>query len=128
MSNGSVVVYTKFERNILENLALSFPQYASLLQQIIDRFWDQSVIFKDHFIHSDFCGSYSLKSVLPTLVPTLRYENLDIQDGTEAQAVWHLMLNTINEKEKLEMIEQLKTYCKLDTLAMVEIHKVLCKL
>ena len=35
------------------------------------------------------------------------------------------MLNTTDETEKSKMIEQLKAYCELDTLATLEIHKVL---
>ena len=66
--------------------------------------------------------------MLPVLVPSLRYEDLDVQEGTEAQAVWNLMLNTTSETEKNEVIEHLKAYCKLDTLATLEIHKVLCEL
>ena len=79
-------------------------------------------------MHPDFCGSNSLKDVLPVLVPSLCYEDLDVQDGLEAQTVWNLMLNTTNETKKSEMIEHLKAYCRLDTLATVEIHKVLCEL
>jgi hypothetical protein len=66
--------------------------------------------------------------VLPVLVPFLCHENLDVHDGLEAQAVWNLMLNTKNERGKNEMIEHLKAYCELDTLATLEIHKVLCEL
>ena len=125
---GSVVVYTLFERERLMDLTDTFPQHSSALKSIINRLWDQSDIFKNYYKHPDFCGSYSLKNVLPVLVPSLRYENLDVQDGLEAQAVWNLMLNTTNETKKNEMIEDLKAYCKLDTFATLEIHKVLCKL
>ena len=105
-----------------------FPEHTSLLQSIIDRIWDQLDIFKNHYKHPDFGGSNSLKNVLPVLVPWLDYENLDVQEGQEAQAVWNLMLNTTNEEKKSDMIKDLKAYCKLDTCAMLEIHRVLCKL
>ena len=97
----------------------------STLQSIIDRLWDQLVIFQNHYKHPDFGGSNSLKDVLPVLVPWLRHEDLDVQDGLEAQAVWNLMLSTTNETKKNEMVEDLKAYCKLDTRATLEIHKVL---
>ena len=125
---GSVVVYTLFERGRLMDLTDTFPQHSSALKSIINRLWDQSDIFKNYYKHPDFCGYYSLKDVLPVLVPSLRYENLDVQDGLEAQAVWNLMLNTTNEEKKSDMIKDLKAYCKLDTCAMLEIHKVLCEL
>ena len=69
---GSIVVYNlSFERGILRKLAASFPEYASALQSIIKRLWDQFTVLKKHYEHPDFCGSKSLKSVLPVLVPTL---------------------------------------------------------
>ena len=127
---GSVVVYNVgFERGVLKDLAISFPEHAAILESIIDRLWDQLVIFQNHYKHPDFGGSNSLKDVLPVLVPSLCYEDLDVvQDGLEAQAVWDMMIHTENETEKSEMIEHLKAYCELDTLATVKIHKVLCEL
>ena len=125
---GSVVVYyASFERNILESLADFSPEYAVRLQSIQARLWDQLVIFRNHYKHPDFEGSNSLKSVLPVLVPSLRYDDLDVQDGREAQAVWSLMLDSKSEKERETMIRDLKAYCTLDTLAMVEIHKALLR-
>lgn len=123
---GSIVVYNRsFERRILRGLAESFPEYASALQSIIERLWDQLTVLRKHYEHPDFCGSKSLKAVLPVLVPSLSYKTLDIQEGGDAPAVWNLMLSANNETEKQEWNRRLRAYCKLDTLAMVEIHKVL---
>ena len=128
-ATGSVVVYkASFEKGVLKDLADYFPEHTLTLQSIIDRLWDQLVIFQKHYMHPDFCGSNSLKAVLPVLVSSLRHKDLDVQEGLEAQVVWNLMLNTTNETKKSEMIEHLKAYCGLDTLATVEIHKVLCEL
>ena len=128
-SDGSVVVYeAKFERGVLKGLIDSFPEHTTVLQSIIDRLWDQLDIFRNHYVHPDFCGSNSLKNVLPVLVPSLCYEDLDVQDGLEAQAVWNLMLESENVHEKMDMIKNLREYCKRDTLATLEIHKVLCEL
>ena len=123
---GSIVVYNaSFERRILRNLAESFPEHASALQSIIEGLWDQLVILRKHYEHPNFCGSKSLKAVLPVLVPSLSYKALDIQEGADAPTVWNLMLSAKNEAEKQEWIRRLKAYCNLDTLAMLEIHKVL---
>ena len=120
---GSIVVYNlSFERRILRNLAESFPEYASALQSIIERLWDQLTVLRKHYEHPGFCGSKSLKSVLPVLVPSLSYKNLDLQTGGDAPAVWNLMLSASNETERQEWHRRLRAYCKLDTLAMVEIH------
>ena len=127
---GSVVVYSaNFEKKRLEDLATYFPEHTLALQSIIDRLWDQLVIFQKHYMPPDFYGSNSLKDVLPVLVPSLCYENLDVvHDGLEAQTIWDQMIKTTNETEKSNMIEHLKAYCKLDTLATLEIHKVLREL
>ena len=126
---GSVVVYSaSFERRVLEDLAQFFPEHSTALQSIISRFWDQLVIFRDHYKHPGFGGSNSLKNVLPVLVPSLSYQGLDIREGNDAQAAWNLMIKTTNEAEKNNMINQLKKYCKMDTLAMVGIHKALLQL
>ena len=127
--HGSVVVYNaSFERRVLEDLADFFPKHTSALQSIVDRLWDLLMIFKKHYTHPDFLGSNSLKAVLPILVPSLDFQDLDVRDGTEAQATWNLMLNTENETEKNEWIKRLKAYCKTDTLATVEIYKALLAL
>ncbi len=126
---GSVVVYgASFERGILKGLGSIFPGYSDALQSIISRLWDQLLIFRNHYKHPGFGGSNSLKNVLPILAPSLSYQNLHVQEGGDAQAVWDLMVNTTSEKEKSDMIRPLRAYCKMDTRAMVEIHKVLLQL
>lgn len=126
--HGSVVVYnTIFERGILKKLAESFSEYTQALQSIVNRLWDQMVLLRKYYEHPDFCGSRSLKVVLPVLVPQLSYKDLDIQEGADAPAAWNLMLNTNSESEKQMWINHLRAYCKMDTLAMVEIHRVLQK-
>ena len=58
-------------------------------------------------------------------MPELSYEELEVQGGTDAQAVWDDMINTDDEEEKERMINDLREYCRMDTLAMVEIHRKL---
>lgn len=124
--SGSVIVYNaQFEREILTNLAGAFPEYAGHLNFIIARLWDQLEIFRRHYKHPDFGNSNSLKSVLPVLIPRLTYEQLAVREGNQAQSVWNLMIRAEDKEEKDRMIEHLKAYCKMDTLAMVEIHKLL---
>ena len=122
-----MVVYSTFEKQRLEDLAEFLPQYAEPLRSIQSRLWDQLVIFRDYYTHPDFGGTASIKSVLPVLVPSLRYDALDVQDGREAQAAWSLMLDSNSARESARMIRDLKAYCRLDTCAMVEIHKALLR-
>ena len=125
---GSVVVYSaSFENQRLEDLAEFLPQYADPLRSIQARLWDQLVIFRKHYKHPGFGGSNSLKSVLPVVAPSLSYDELDVRDGREAQAVWSLMLDSNSERERENMIRDLKAYCTRDTEAMVKIHKALLR-
>ncbi len=123
---GSVVVYyAPFERGVLTGIAAAFPRYTGYLNSVIERLYDQLEIIKRHYRHPDFGNSNSLKSVLPVLIPELGYEELDVREGNQAQAVWNIMIRTEDAREKERMIEALRAYCKTDTLAMVEIHRLL---
>jgi len=55
------------------------------------------------------------------------YEQLDlVQDGTQAQqAYFDIIGETLDESAKNKIIKALREYCKLDTLAMVEIVRKL---
>ena len=123
---GSVVAYHKsFEASILRRLAQDFPGQAACLASISDRLWDLEDIFKYHYKHPGFRGSTSIKCVLPVLVPHLSYQDLAVQRGDQAQAVWDTMLSCSDEGSKAERMRDLRDYCRLDTLAMVEIYRAL---
>jgi hypothetical protein len=66
--------------------------------------------------------------VLPALVPSWGYDDLEIGDGATAQAILErLLLNgeaiLLNERRKLR--SQLLAYCRRDTFAMVKLLEVL---
>ncbi|MFO7682987.1 MAG: DUF2779 domain-containing protein, partial [Chloroflexota bacterium] len=126
---GSIIVYfATFERSRLRELAEAFPEHAPRLMAMVDRLWDQLDIFKKYYRDHRFGGSNSLKSVLPVIVPELSYKLLDVQNGTQAQVVWEAMTGEGETAVKQQMADQLRAYCHLDTLAMVEIHRVLTSL
>lgn len=128
-SIGSVIVYHQsFEATLLRRLAQNFPEYAEHLESIANRLWDLEDIFKGHYKHPAFRGSTSIKNVLPTLVPTLNYKALAVQRGDHAQTVWEEMINCADQAKKEQAIADLKAYCYLDTLAMVEIYQKLINL
>ncbi|PSB31015.1 DUF2779 domain-containing protein [Stenomitos frigidus] len=125
-ANGSVIVYHQsFEGSLLRKLAQAFSDYALQLESIADRLWDLEDIFKKHYKHPAFRGSTSIKNVLPTLVPALSYKTLAVQRGDQAQAVWEAMIACTDPVEKQGLINDLRTYCQLDTSAMLEIYRVL---
>lgn len=74
-------------------------------------------------------GSYSIKYVLLALVPEFAeaYESLDlVHNGGEAMNAYS-SLGELDEMWKVRTREALLAYCRLDTLAMVEILRVLRK-
>ena len=70
-------------------------------------------------------GSYSIKKVLPALVPSLSYKDLNIQEGGTASSTFSQMAQGIFNGEVEQTRKDLLEYCKLDTLAMVKILEVL---
>jgi len=75
------------------------------------------------YLHPDFQGKSSIKTVLPVLVPTAtRYSNLVISDGMSAAILWFQYLTTtITVEEEQQLRKDLLAYCKLDTLGMVDV-------
>jgi len=124
---GSIVVYYKsFERGVLASLGEQFPEYRTAIDQRIERLVDLRDPFsKRLFFVPAMGGSTSLKAVLPALVPDLSYDVLEVQNGTQAMAVFLALADQgdsdVREARRIELWE----YCKLDTWAMVRILDVL---
>ena len=70
-------------------------------------------------------NSFSIKNVLPALVPELSYSNLKIASGSVAMIAFENLNKETDMFRILETREQLLEYCKLDTLAMVKLFEVL---
>jgi hypothetical protein len=122
-----LVYYEQFEKSRINELAASFPEYAAALDDIHDRIKDLLPIVREHVYDPGFHGSFSLKKVLPALVPGLGYSDLRIQEGGSAAAgIYRLLFD-----EKLDAAGQdalradLLAYCKRDTEAMVRLLGVL---
>ena len=130
---------TSFEINQLKELAKLFPEYSAKLLAICKKWADLIHLLNNNkqmyngmnnadifnYYHKDLSGSYSIKKTLPTLVPGLTYEGMDVGNGVQAYITYinydsHLPTFDIL-KNKTERREALKRYCKQDTWAMVEI-------
>lgn len=125
---GSVIAYNaSFEGRHLAGLAETFPEMSDRLLSIIERLWDVANAFrKRHYVHPGFKGQWSMKAVLPTLVPTMSYKDLAIGGGTQAQLAYlNLMKGKFSGSEDLNLAANLKKYCGQDTLGMVELLKQL---
>ena len=63
--------------------------------------------------------------VLAVVVPSLSYTELAINNGSSAQTLWTEAVLDGTREDKEQILADLLKYCKLDTLAMVEIFNVL---
>jgi predicted RecB family nuclease len=123
---GSVVTYTSYEEGILRDLAKELTEYRDQLHALLYRIKDLHQIIRKHYYHPGFHGSFSLKSVLPAILPEMSYENLEIQEGQMASLEYVKMMDPatpIEEKEKIK--RDLLTYCGHDTRAMLKIREML---
>lgn len=121
---GSVLVWNKtFEATRNKELAEIHPEFSDFLMDINERMYDLADSVKEGFyVHPLFRGSWSIKNVLPVILPNLSYKNLTVNKGDQAMITWWEMINNTDTTAS-ETAKDLLDYCKLDTLAMVEIYK-----
>ena len=127
-TTGTIFIYTAYEKGIIKELADHLPRYHQQLNAITGRFKDLYAIIKRNFYQPKFYGSFSLKSVLPALVPHMSYKSLSIQEGSQASLEYLKMIDSdtlVEEKERIK--NDLLAYCGQDTLALVKIREELLK-
>ncbi len=126
----TILVYNQaFEVGRLREMAADFPAHAGEIENLVAEIVDLMTPFRnrDYYVR-EMCGSHSIKSVLPALVPELSYDGLAIAEGETAMLAY-ARLATVRENEEREKIRQdLLAYCRLDTLAMVRIWEKLVSL
>jgi predicted RecB family nuclease len=123
---GTIFTYTTYEKDVLNSLIEGFPQYGQMILPLMERFKDLCALISQYFYNPLFHGSFSLKAVLPVLVPSLNYHSLTIQDGMAASFEYLRMIDPATTmEEKLRIREGLLTYCGYDTLGMVKIRDAL---
>lgn len=121
-STGPILVWSGFEQSRLKEIAEAIPRYASPIRKVIDRMVDLLPLAREHYYHPDMRGSWSIKSVLPTIAPELAYDDLDVADGQQAQEAFRrILLQQESEVQRESVRQALLAYCERDTLAMVRI-------
>ena len=123
---GPIIVYNQtFEKSVIKKLAEDFPDLEKPLLALNERIFDLLKVTQKYYYHPEMRGSWSIKKVLPCLVPELKYSDLgDVQDGTQAQQSYlDIIGNRRSVDAKARLTQDLLDYCKLDTMAMVEILK-----
>lgn len=121
---GSVLAYHKsYEGTILKHLAAESPN-PGLLLGFEARLLDLADPFKKAWYHHPGqYGSWSIKKVLPVVVPDLSYADLAIKDGMAAMLAYARLMTdkTLTPAERAQIAADLKAYCGRDTFAMVRI-------
>lgn len=124
-SSGSVLAYHKsFEEGRLKELMPDRSVIVQLaLKNMAERLQDLADPFRTgQYAHPDFKGRWSIKAVLPVLVPSMTYEGLEIGDGAAAMAAYARLRDPqLPKAERERLMKALKIYCGQDTLAMVKI-------
>jgi len=121
--DGDIVVYNKsFEITRLKEIARDFPEFSDEIEKLILRIRDLMIPFQRKYYYApEMKGSYPIKAVLPSLVPELSYDELEINEGGLASITYESLQTETDMIIIAETREQLLEYCKLDTLAMVRI-------
>ncbi|HRK17925.1 MAG TPA: DUF2779 domain-containing protein [Hyphomicrobiaceae bacterium] len=125
---GPIFVYNQsFEKTRIRELADAFPDLSGALLAINDRIVDLLPVTRRHYYHPDQRGSWSIKSVLPTVAPELDYDSLeDVKDGTMAVNAYIEAIAPATAPDRKTRIEKaLLEYCKRDTYANYVLWKVL---
>lgn len=127
-TKGTVLTWNEsFEKNCNTSLGKLAPEFGTFYEELNERICDLMIPFSSNwYVHKDFGGSASIKKVLPVLVTELSYKELRINEGATAQRLWmEAVLDSKRDDAKEKILSDLEEYCKLDTLAMVEIYKQL---
>lgn len=119
--SGPIITYNlPTERGGLEALAIRCPDLAPQFHALIARLVDLLPLIRAHYYHPNMMGSYSIKAVLPALLPDLSYKDLEVQDGRAAQRAWLEAIDPATSLEKRARLkEAMLRYCERDTWAMV---------
>jgi hypothetical protein len=126
---GPVFVYNEsFEKRVLLRLADLVPARAAELRAIAGRLVDLLPAVRAAYYHRDMRGSWSIKSVMPTIDASLAYEQLDeVQEGDGAQrAFWELRGAAVTPERASILRAALLRYCRHDTWVMVILRRFLC--
>ena len=108
---------------MISSLAARFPDLEDGLRALRHRLVDLKPVTEHHYSHPAQQGKWGLKSVLPTLGDGADHSQLEgVADGQMAvDAYLEATDPDTSPPRKEELRQQLLTYCRLDTWAMVRL-------
>jgi hypothetical protein len=124
---GTIVIYSDFEERVIRELAEALPDVRDRLLRLLDaRILDLHAVIQRHYYHPGFQGSFSIKQVLPVVVPGLSYEGLEIREGSQAALAFIQLTDPEAPGESRDRLRRgLLRYCGRDTEAMVHLYQTL---
>lgn len=125
---GTVFVWNAdFELARLAELGQRHPDLRAGLQQIAGRVVDLLTIAETRYYHPAQRGSWKLKRILPTLPGQLDHADLTgVQDGHAAMLAYiEAIQPECSAARRAELSRGLQEYCRLDTLALVAMWRLL---
>lgn len=124
---GTVFTFTNYERLRLKELAaMGFEAGRDLLSQLEKTGVDLHAVLKRSLYLPAFKGSFSMKKVLPGLLGENPYDLMEVGGGDLAAIRYLEMINPLTEaKTRLRIEQALRTYCRMDTLAMIVVIQAL---
>ena len=123
-----VVHYSSFEKTRIRALQQCVPGLARELGELEAKLIDLLPVVRNNVYHPKFRGSFSIKDVLPALVPELSYNDLVIVDGRVASVEIARLLfvaDRIPAAERDRVRIDLLDYCERDTWATVRLLEML---
>jgi len=126
---GSIIVYSHFEKRIINGMITEFDDLTDELNPSVDRLVNLETIIRQNVYYPGFHGRTSIKNVAPVLIPEISYDGLEISDGLSAMAVYvYLHKKKYDRTESKVMKENLLKYCELDSYSLLKLHEKLCEL
>jgi len=128
-SEGPIFAYNaSFEAAVLTSLADRLPEHDDALRGLAGRLVDLLPITREAYYHPDMKGSWSIKDVMPTILPEVGYERLDdVQEGNAAQLAFLELRDPKVRPERAQVLRSgLLRYCAHDTWVMVVLRRFLC--
>jgi hypothetical protein len=124
--NGILVYDTGQENAALNTIAGHHPQYKEEIEGIKKKFIDLADVFTNlWYYHPKQKGSTSLKKIHQSIFNTDIYSGLAVNTGMLASYGYDDFLNETDIFKKQEIKENLITYCKTDTKAVLELYEFL---
>jgi hypothetical protein len=121
-----IVFDTGQETAALNSIVRHHPQYKKEVEHIKKKFVDLADIFTNQwYYHPLQKGSTSLKKIHEAVFAHDLYKGLPINSGVLASYGYDDYLNEQDIFKKQEMKENLVTYCKADTRAVLELFSLL---